>query len=345
MEKNSQRAENDLMAARETMLNALALVAVRQLEVRGLPAEDWLADQVGAATLATPGDRLPLKIGLKAWDWLSNASDSDAVGVEVARRIQLSNLHLLGIAAATAPNLVSALQVFCRYFPYFCNQPYLIDEVRDGHLTIRWFDQNNSSPKALRDFIITSLVGLLSLGIQSSRPLSVSLSGPPWARFSDQDLHRIFAAPVHFHAPQSKVVFPFPDLLAPLYGSNPTLHTTATQRMIGFDRSLASCSSQIIGALEHLLDNGETRLKAVSSLLGCGERTIQKRLAAEGYTYSELLRRVRKRRAQKLLSETEMPVSSIAFALGYDDISSFSRAYQSWFQQSPIKFREQSTTI
>ena len=82
------------------------------------------------------------------------------------------------------------------------------------------------------------------------------------------------------------------------------------------------------------------RIERVAEILGMSPRSVQKQLAAEGCRFSELLRGVRQRRALTLLRETETPVSSVALALGYGDVGSFSRAFHEWFGRSPAAFRQ-----
>ena len=67
-------------------------------------------------------------------------------------------------------------------------------------------------------------------------------------------------------------------------------------------------------------------------------RSLQHRLYREDCRYSDLLRRVRQRRALHLLNETSVPISSIAYCLGFGNIGSFQRAFRSWFGARPNSF-------
>lgn len=321
------------------MLSMLALIAVRRLAAEGLPAERWLLERTGRHVITTPGGRIPLATGLEIWRWLAKVTGNRGVGVELAQRIPISNFHLLGTAVITAPHLLGAIQIFCRYFPYLCSTPHLTEERKDDLVVIHWQDDSDSVPAIFRDFLMASMAGLLSLGVRGIRPVSESPQGRSRGTFQDGQTSGFCRGEAHSEQPPSRIELRLSDLYVPLYGSNPTLHIAATQRLAAFDRQRNSVITRVAGTLEQLLDMGETRLTAVAALLGSSGRTIQKELAAEGYTYSDLLRRIRQRRALKLLTETETPIGDIAFALGYDSISSFSRAFQNWFGQAPGSVR------
>lgn len=59
-----------------------------------------------------------------------------------------------------------------------------------------------------------------------------------------------------------------------------------------------------------------------------------------GHTPHQYLMRIRLGKARTMLAETEVPISDIAFRLGYQDLSSFSRAFRKSFKEGPRAFRE-----
>ena len=328
-----------MVASKKTMLGMLAILAARRLQDAG-------ADSGGSAgTVSTPlplpSARVPAEVGLDLWRRLPTATGQEAVGLQLAGRAPVSAFHLLGTAVASAPHLCGAVQVFCRYFPYLCMSAHLVEEITGDIVTVTWDDGMGSAPRSLRDFVLVELTGVLaSYGVHVVRPVRVTLTGPaPGARRLYEDA---FQCPVEFDQPQSALVLRTVDLALPLYGSNPALHTAVTHRLGAFDRSRTSRAARVVGALEQLLDAGEVRIERVAEVLGMSPRSVQKQLAAEGCRFSELLRRVRQRRALTLLRETETPVSAVALALGYGDVGSFSRAFHEWFGHSPAAFRQSS---
>jgi AraC-like DNA-binding protein len=47
----------------------------------------------------------------------------------------------------------------------------------------------------------------------------------------------------------------------------------------------------------------------------------------------------RERTARRLLSDTDLEAGEIAFALGFEELNSFSRAFQTWSGATPARWR------
>ena len=54
-----------------------------------------------------------------------------------------------------------------------------------------------------------------------------------------------------------------------------------------------------------------------------------------GRTFSEILLRLRMRRAELLMKNTELPLEKVADMIGYHNTSNFYKAFRSWFGESP----------
>lgn len=81
---------------------------------------------------------------------------------------------------------------------------------------------------------------------------------------------------------------------------------------------------------------------AVAQSLGTSKRSLQRKLAAEGLTYSRVLADVRSRTAARWLRQSDMSVGEIAFCIGYADASNFTRAFRAFAGVSPREYRESS---
>jgi len=77
----------------------------------------------------------------------------------------------------------------------------------------------------------------------------------------------------------------------------------------------------------------------VARELRIGVRTLQRRLEDEGTSYQRLLDEVRQSTARHLLSATDLDPGEIAFVLGFEELHSFTRAFQSWEGTSPGRWR------
>ena len=92
-------------------------------------------------------------------------------------------------------------------------------------------------------------------------------------------------------------------------------------------------------ALLELLPSGTASLDAVCKKLGTSPRTLQRRLSDEGETFQSVLSRTREALARHCLRRPELSATEISFLLGYDDPSSFFRAFSSWTGLTPEQAR------
>ncbi len=87
------------------------------------------------------------------------------------------------------------------------------------------------------------------------------------------------------------------------------------------------------------LSEGAPRISDVSARLGMSSRTLQRRLAAKGIAYQELVDDARRDLAEQLLRRTDFALAEIAFLTGYAEQSTFTRAFKRWHGQTPASFR------
>lgn len=84
-------------------------------------------------------------------------------------------------------------------------------------------------------------------------------------------------------------------------------------------------------------------LQEVATLLFTTPRTLHRRLLSEGSSFRELMMKNKRAQAEKYLLTSDMSVQQIAWALGYDDVANFRRAFKSWFNMTPNEFRQQKS--
>ena len=103
---------------------------------------------------------------------------------------------------------------------------------------------------------------------------------------------------------------------------------------LGFDGSLPG---RVRRAL--ISDEGFRSVDEVASALALSERTLKRRLAEHGLSFSTLLQEERQLRALQLLRSTALSLDEVAERLGYSSVSSFSRAFTRWTDQTPGAYR------
>jgi len=109
-------------------------------------------------------------------------------------------------------------------------------------------------------------------------------------------------------------------------------------------RLLASCTEeQLVSRLRQVLKacrrGGWLTISQAAELADLSVRSLQRKLAAEGLAYSELVEEVRAELAIEMLETTDVSLNEIAKELGYSNQPNFSRAFQRWTGKTPTEFR------
>ena len=69
------------------------------------------------------------------------------------------------------------------------------------------------------------------------------------------------------------------------------------------------------------------------------ERTLQRRIEEEGTTFRRLLTEARQELGRQLMSDPSVEIDKVAFLLGFQDSSSFYRAFREWEGMTPSEWR------
>ena len=87
------------------------------------------------------------------------------------------------------------------------------------------------------------------------------------------------------------------------------------------------------------LAQGHPPLSLVAEIVGMSERTLQRRLAQSGTSYSDSVQQARFSIASDLLADSDLNIADIAFAAGYENAPHFSRAFKRLTGMTPRDYR------
>lgn len=156
------------------------------------------------------------------------------------------------------------------------------------------------------------------------------------------DYGDFFGVPVEFDAPHSALVFDQRYLARKMRRSEaelkPFLRSLPEAFLRGY-RDAASLRYRIVsqcldGPAADWPDAGQ-----VAIALGMSRSTLHRRLNETGLSLNQLKEEKRQRLTIKLLDDGEMTLSQIAHHVGYNEESSFYRAFSRWFGMSPTQYR------
>jgi AraC-like DNA-binding protein len=142
-------------------------------------------------------------------------------------------------------------------------------------------------------------------------------------------------------ASQRLIVGHFYDLVALALGARSDAKALAADRTVGAVR-LAAIKADIVANL----DNGKLNATMVAIRNRVTVRYLHKLFESEGITYSEFVLGRRLAQAYRLLTNplhSRRAISTIAFEIGFNDLSYFNRTFRRCYNATPSEIRDGAT--
>jgi AraC-like DNA-binding protein len=317
-------------------LEELNLPAARLLPHAGLPATLFQQDKVQVSTEEM----------FAIYKAMSEVSNDPAIGLKLGTEERAERYDPIAMAALCTRSLRDALQRLARYKQLTC--PEKIEVIENGDecaVRFDWLLAQEQEPSALVDTCFAWIVSIARRGAgKPLHPKRVEYRRP----LAHRDVYEnYFRCPVKFRAPQNLLVFHKQDLDTPLTTYNAELLAiVAPQLEAELTRHLAerTTSDQAKGVLKRLLAGQRPGLQDVARELHLSTRTLQRRLTDEGVSFQQVMKEARQELAHHYLLHSSLELTETAYLLGYEDASSFFRAFHSWEGTSPGEWRSSRVT-
>jgi AraC-like DNA-binding protein len=92
-------------------------------------------------------------------------------------------------------------------------------------------------------------------------------------------------------------------------------------------------------AIGPLLPHGRAQVGEIARELGMSRRTLARRLASEGLTFSAVREKMRSDPADHYLGTTDLSISQVTWLLGYQETGAFANAFKRWTGRTPREMR------
>jgi len=285
-----------------------------------------------------PETRVPRDVLNRLWGLAVEATGDPAFGLEVPRHVSQTTFHALGYAVLASATMKEAFERIIRH-------RRLVGDV----LALRLVDAGDryrleidvsadpSVPFQAVDAIVATFVRQARL-LHAPRPcdpLVVTFARPAPA---DAERYRhVLRAPVRFAAERNALELARADVEGRLPAGNAELARSNDEVLVRYLARLeqSSLATRVQQAVLAALPDGAPAKGAIARKLGMSARNLQRHLAAEGTSFSDLLASARADLARTYVEEGRLSVTEIAFMLGFADTSAFSRAFKRWTGTSP----------
>jgi AraC-like DNA-binding protein len=266
-----------------------------------------------------------------------------ALGLKLGLRLNLSAHAVLGQTFMTCRNLTEVMDIFLDYYHVLSPALEIEFETRDKRCFITTLSRPDEmgvqfSCELMYGAIINTLQGLLN---KPDLEMRLEL---PYPRPAHAELYtQIFGNDIHFNCRHQRISFDQSLMATKLPSSNPALRNLYEQECARLladleKNSVAEQSLQLLRKLE----GQYPQMPQLAQMLNFSARTYRRKLEQEQQSYQELLDQVRAEHATRYLKNTDLPLSTIAYIVGFNDASNFRRAYTRWTGNSPRDVRLES---
>jgi len=299
-----------------------------------------------AARLADPAGRFTIDEISSLWAAAVARSGKTTLGLSKALAGTYGKLGVVGYAMMACPTLQVALQRLQRSMDVVSNAAtfVLTDDARGCWFELGHLGGELPIPRQRSEYGMLTMLSFCSwISGHDITPLAIEFVYP---EPPDDQVHRaVFGCPLRFNASANRALLCEADLARPLPAHDPhiaALHQQLVeqelQRLEG-----AATAHRVRHLLATRLSGPEPRREQVAAALKLSDRTLQRRLKAEGTSFQQLLDDTRREWAQHYLRKPHASIKQVAGQLGFEDTSNFFRACKPSMTASPGSRRAMCT--
>jgi len=326
-----------------TSLGKWALLASQALDSYKLDSQEiFLSSGVALKDIKKNNARIPASAMLQIWQQGLELSQDPYLSLRVAKLFIPAAFSTLGLALSASEHVHDALQRACRYSQVISNDAHvsLLETEHEVALTVNaGVIREPKNHTGLEAVFACMLMVLRSVAGQEFKAQAVYFKH---AFTGDKKpFETFFNCPVYFSSNTNQLVFDKAHVFTPQAFSNTRLTNKLDQWIEEYlyqtqQQRLAPRVKKLIGS--HLAQ-GECHLPTISAQLAMSVRVLQRKLKAEGTSFSELYDECRQKMALKLIVNPRHTLAYVSEVLGFNNPANFTRAFKRWTGLAPQVFR------
>lgn len=299
--------------------------------------------------LLEPDFRVAVEVAEAFWLLAAERTKEPDFGLRFAARLDLDGFHLVGHLAASSATVGQALDRVVEFSRLLHDAGRTEAERVDGqvHLFPGCRGLPKPPPNQIAEFNTASTVVLIRFitGRPEWKPTAVHFFHPAPA---DARPHRaLFGVAPKFNQAETGLVFDEKDLALPVRVTSPSrigqyLESYARTLLGQLPEKHDDLRGQVLRALISSLPTGGLTIEAAAQRFAMTPRTLQRRLAETNDTFSELVDEARLTTAQHYLADDTLTLGEISYLLGFNEPSTFHKAFRRWKGVPPGAWREQA---
>ena len=328
-----------------TATGGIARLACARLREFGKDTATILA-KAGATTEQAYDDAVRLEVHkqIRILDLAAEELGDEVLGFHLARDFDLREIGLVYYVIASSEQLSDALRNAERYSGILNDgvRLHFRQDDRTAAIMVEYVTVKRHSDRHQIEFLLVTLMRIC-------RQVTDSRVAPRHIRVKHRrdatpaELRTFFGTDIEFDADADEIVFSAQVASLPVVKRdnflNDLLRRYAEEALARRPLQRGRFRSAVEDVLPQLLPHGKACASEVARRLSISARTLSRKLHGEGLVFTDILNELRAALAQRYLLDRELPISEIAWLLGYQEVSSFTHAFRRWCGTTPRQFR------
>jgi len=275
-----------------------------------------------------------------------DATRNPAFGLHWAEHLPQSAFSPISQLTMQSATLGDALNQLQKFHWLLCDEVNFRLLEQEGLVVVQTIKVTGASPRVQRlvaEMILTGMVRLIRAYRSNAQIDRVSFDYP--APDYVGEYTRIFGRQVRFGQPFCGLAFERSLLSAASpFVDNEFHHNLRvfTERRIGELTQQATYQSRVRALLIQAGSQRNASMQSVARTLGICDRTLRRRLTAEGTSYDAIAGDAWMTIAKAQLLDPQRTIKETAADLGFGDRRAFHRAFRRWTGMTPAQFRKNS---
>ena len=317
------------------------LPIVKALDSRGVDSRALLQEAgIEEAISNDPLARLPYTQMGDVFRLAVEATNDPRFGLYASRYMLPSHIHALGSAMLASRNLMDMCNRIERFGAFLAQTVVFYVDTAKTETKLSAHHNVPLRPEAMDMFWSFVVRFMRHLYREDFNPLRVEIAQAD-SPGTKQAYENFFRCPVSFAHTEMALYFDTASLEQELPTASMELAQLSDQVVKDYlakmDRD--DIVSRVGSLLVANLPAGEYDKEDAARALHMSPRTLQNKLQKAGTTWRELIDRTRYELAVSYLESGRYSLADITYMLGFNDTSSFSRAFKRWSGKSPGELR------
>lgn len=302
------------------LLESVGIIVAEALKKSDLP-EDLFSRQIPSLTTHEY---------IRFMESLKELSIDKSTPIKIGTIENLETFSPPIFAAYCSKNALTCMKRLSTYKKLIGPLVFLVNENKDDiTIELTFENEENRLPEFLVEIEMVFLVQL----IRNATKVHIVPKEVMTNYKLDNDIYESFFGAIPKVGPRNILTISKEDALLPFISQNDAMweyfKPELRRRLSELDVD-DTYAARVRSALIELLPAGEGNIEAVSRKLKCSKRTLQRKLKEEDTTFQKQLNHTRELLAKHYLENSDMVMDDIVYLLGYQDITSFVRAFHIW---------------